>query len=320
MTTSIFIAGFGRSGTTPLRDALGSHPDIYAMPYELRFLTDPDGILSLESALIDNWSLWQSDIAIKRFKLLMKNLGSKYTGTYALSNFKAIFRDSYQSSIDHYVDNLVTFQYRGVWAGIATLFNKSLMRAFHHKPNILNSETIYYCAPLTPDEFCTHTRKFFNDIFADRLRRDGKKIWLVHEPMMTFSLPRLQRYFPDGKFIVVMRDPRDVAASLQHRDWGPKSLEQVAIWQRDCYLKWFEVKKNLQPSSYYELKFEEWVQSPAQTIENISKYLDINVKSVMNNFDLSAAHAGRWRNQFTPGQADLMQSILGDVLKRFGYQ
>ena len=77
----ILIGGYGRSGTQALHEIFIAHQDIYALPkYEFRLITDPDGLLSLESALVNNWTNWQVDFAIDRFKILYDNLGSKWGG------------------------------------------------------------------------------------------------------------------------------------------------------------------------------------------------------------------------------------------------
>ena len=46
----IFVGGTGRSGTTILSKLLNQVDSVYTIPQEIRFITDPDGILSLKHA------------------------------------------------------------------------------------------------------------------------------------------------------------------------------------------------------------------------------------------------------------------------------
>ena len=53
----IFIGGTGRSGTSILSKHLGSHPDVYQIPFETKFLVDKDGALDLFVALTKNFNI-----------------------------------------------------------------------------------------------------------------------------------------------------------------------------------------------------------------------------------------------------------------------
>ncbi len=43
----LFVGGTGRSGTTIVGKVLGAHPDYHMIPFEIRFLTDPGGLIDL---------------------------------------------------------------------------------------------------------------------------------------------------------------------------------------------------------------------------------------------------------------------------------
>lgn len=49
----IFIGGTGRSGTTITARILGSHSRIYMVPFEVRFIVDPDGLCDLVAGKTD---------------------------------------------------------------------------------------------------------------------------------------------------------------------------------------------------------------------------------------------------------------------------
>ncbi len=66
----VIVAGLGASGSSAVVDLLQEVDTYYVMPNEFRIFSDPDGLMSLESALVDNWTIYQSDMAIKRFRQL----------------------------------------------------------------------------------------------------------------------------------------------------------------------------------------------------------------------------------------------------------
>ena len=76
MKTAILVGGFMMSAKSALKD-LFLEIDSVDSPdpiHEIIILSQPNGLLDLESSLLDNWSPYFSDIAIKRFfNLLGKN-------------------------------------------------------------------------------------------------------------------------------------------------------------------------------------------------------------------------------------------------------
>jgi hypothetical protein len=44
MVKMILIGGTGRSGTSIVKEILANHPDASSLPFEYRFIIDPDGL------------------------------------------------------------------------------------------------------------------------------------------------------------------------------------------------------------------------------------------------------------------------------------
>ena len=63
----IFIAGYGGSGSSAVFDLLKEVEGISAIDAELRFISDPDGIVSLYRASNADWSPYNYDLSIKRY-------------------------------------------------------------------------------------------------------------------------------------------------------------------------------------------------------------------------------------------------------------
>ena len=52
----IFIGGSGRSGTNILRKILSNHSKVASLPFEHRFIIDPNGIIDFYNSFTLNWS------------------------------------------------------------------------------------------------------------------------------------------------------------------------------------------------------------------------------------------------------------------------
>ena len=74
----IFVAGLGSTGSSALVDLLKEIEDFFVLDNEFRLFVDPGGLVNLRDSLVDNWSIFQSDIAIKNFKAMVKSLSSRW--------------------------------------------------------------------------------------------------------------------------------------------------------------------------------------------------------------------------------------------------
>ena len=82
-TPQIIIgAGFGSSGLSAFINLLDEIDGFYTTPQDFAMFNDPDGIISLESAIIDNWSIFQGNVALRRFKKFANVLSKKYVSPY----------------------------------------------------------------------------------------------------------------------------------------------------------------------------------------------------------------------------------------------
>ena len=63
---------------------------------------------------------------------------------------------------------------------------------------------------------CEETRRFFAHCDTYTLRM-GKTRWVEKTPRHIFRLKEILRYFPEGRILLLLRDGRDVACSIQDR-------------------------------------------------------------------------------------------------------
>ena len=114
----IFIGGSGRSGTNILRKLLSNHSQVASLPFEYRFIIDPDGIVDFYNSFTSNWSPYYSDVKIKRLNIFLINLAEK-------NNTKSNYIDwelskyfpHYIENVQKLISNLKSFEYDGLWPG-----------------------------------------------------------------------------------------------------------------------------------------------------------------------------------------------------------
>ena len=159
----------------------------------------------------------------------------------------------------------------------------------------------------------------------------------------------LDEIFEDAKFIHLVRDGRAVASSLLHvnfwRGWlGPQSWragllspEDQATWESYdrsfvalAGLEWRiqmrameAARQAVDPSRFLELKYETLCEQPVEIFRQVLDYAEVPASRA---FDRQVASSPikkasqRWRDGLTPPQQRILDDLLRDDLRRYGYE
>lgn len=125
----------------------------------------------------------------------------------------------------------------------------------------------------------------FDQLMRSSPGMTGKRIWCEKSPMHVLHLRLLGNAFPNAKFIHVIRDGRDCAASF-HRRWQFNPRRTIARWKHS-------VRKGREQGAslgdrYLEVRYESVTQDPEAALRSICRFLGVE-------FDVSILSAGRSR-------------------------
>ena len=174
-------------------------------------------------------------------------------------------------------------------------------------------------------------------------RWDGGRSVLTKRIANNRRIPLLAEAFPDARFIEIVRDGRAVAASLAAVDWWETSRvwwyggtpSQWRAAGRDpwelCARNWVEevrvVRQGLtqvSPDRVLSLAYEELVRDPARVIEQALRFSNLDPAAPGWRRSLRQVHFPnqneRWRDQISPSARELIESVQGSELRRYGYQ
>ena len=73
----LFIGGTGRSGTNISKALLANHPQVATLPFEYRFIIDPDGLVDFSPSFAAPWSPVLADPRLKRLERLLTGLAAE---------------------------------------------------------------------------------------------------------------------------------------------------------------------------------------------------------------------------------------------------
>jgi hypothetical protein len=320
----VFIGGTGRSGTTIFSRILSQNETVYSFPQELRFITDPDGILSLKYSLVQDWSKFQADLSIDRFLVLLNNLKFKYKykGTYPNHALAEIVgKNFYENWVNDISNQLITFNMKSGWAARVTVFQKGILKGLGKNAfTNLFLKNSFYCPPLSENEFNQIFEKFIMDFFNQSGDLYRAKVVIDHTPSSLIHFNIIHDILPQAKLIHIYRDPHDVVCSYKTKDWGSPSIRENVAWINDVLTRWEKIKEQLKPESFIELQFESLINNPEIELKRVCSFLNIEYHDSLLNLDVSKHNIGRWKKELNDQEKSIIREYLKDHIINLGYQ
>lgn len=180
-----------------------------------------------------------------------------------------------------------------------------------------------------------NVREVLTALFQRNAEGEGKQRWGDKTPYYILHLSKLLHWWPDAQIIHVVRDGRDVALSLfaRQHDFGVYNTYFAAKYWEHYVEVGHETGRQLPVSQYLEIRYEDLIRAPHETLQKICAYLGIifseNVvdfrkssmagKTPLLQQPIQAGNAEKWRTEMNPAQIRIFEGAVGPTLERFHY-
>ncbi len=184
----------------------------------------------------------------------------------------------------------------------------------------------------------------FRSVFCALLEmygeKSGKPIIGEKTPDHFRFIPTLAEWFPNARFVNIIRDPRAVACSWRSLPWSTGSIRGDALAWRDQQGVLRRQARRYR-ARMISIKYEDLVSQPELTMSKVFEFLSVAKVSAeqlaagmskscfdvrrepwkQNNLkEISAAPTARWRQELTPQEVQAVESVVGDYMVLRGYQ
>ena len=190
---------------------------------------------------------------------------------------------------------------------------------------------------------CRNAGDFLRIVMEAIARKQGVERWAESTPLHLLYLPLIKRVVPDALVIHIIRDGRDVTASLHRIGWirplpwdRSRAVVVPAIFWRWIVSKGRRYGRTMD-GDYMEVHYEDLVERPRETLGQIGEFIEhdldydriqqVALGSVHNpnssfrgdGKETEAATIGRWKRMFNPGQVRDVEASIGTLLVETGY-
>jgi hypothetical protein len=149
-------------------------------------------------------------------------------------------------------------------------------------------------------------------------------------PVHSYFTETLSEWYPGAPIIHLIRDPRDVVASLEKMPWGPRSMiNSTLFW---VFFNRAAERSRHRPE-YLQVYYEQLVDDPQRELERICAHIGEDYSDALLTADSSEPYSwprgasgavtrerqGKWRKELTPEDVSVVEWITGARLEAHGY-
>jgi Sulfotransferase family len=190
------------------------------------------------------------------------------------------------------------------------------------------------------------TRPCLRDIVdvVYRLHREaeGKARWGEKTPQYIEIVPQLLRMYPDARFIHLVRDGRDVAKSIQAREWtGSRWLHDNTRWWTETIEWHWRWARSAMGDRILPVHYEDLVLETEMTLRRICRFIGEEFEPRMLSWQrvvdeqvsprehmqhkklklkIGAEGVSRWKREMSAREVFIAEAFMGSNLRRLGYE
>jgi hypothetical protein len=176
--------------------------------------------------------------------------------------------------------------------------------------------------------------------FEAYARAHGKVRWADKTPHYLRHVDELAAVWPDARFVVLVRDGRDVTVSLLGVPFGPNNVWSAARFWADGIRRGREAAERY-PDRVTTVRYEDLVADPAAEAERLCAFLGLGFDEEMLAIEetdparldpgkaawftglaagINAAGVGKWKTELSPRDQRLFSALAGPELESLGYE
>jgi hypothetical protein len=179
----------------------------------------------------------------------------------------------------------------------------------------------------------TSYASLFASLMEHFAESEGKQRCGEKTPQHALLTETFCEWYPGAAIIHLVRDPREVVASLQRVPWASNSVVVNTRMWIDCNLA---ARKSSNRPEYLMVRYQNLVSQPEQELARICGHLHEDYSPSMlvpaeettsysswsqrAKAPVTSERLGKWREQLTEQDVELVEWVAGPHLESFGYK
>ena len=303
------LSGYSFTGKSAVYDLLPDGPHFKKLGREVEFelIRVRGGIFDLHDALVLNWTLPRSSVAMRDFRRTAFYLGGKKGWVDKLFRGGAAYGihfPGFSNLVEKYLNSLTLASWQSYWP-FMDYSDPAYITPFKKiRERLLRSSKHVELARPDPAAFLALTRTFTSDLVHSAIADSGSSYLVTNNGFSPDNPSGAMRFFEHAKTVVVDRDPRDISLSAKKSPLAGVNDAAVGSSVEDFVIRFRALRKCLgnDGDSVKRIYFEELVTNFDETRVGLANFLNIPLdtlsvdESAGFHPERSKSNVGMWLN------------------------
>jgi len=183
---------------------------------------------------------------------------------------------------------------------------------------------------------------FYDLIMSSLYLNSNTTNWAEKNQLLWREIPEFIKIMPNGRAILILRDPRSVLVSFKQYTYAPSPAYLEAVFNCFDAMNFAKKFQNELNDKVLVVRYEDIAANPKLETEKCWNFLGINPNKLTakelldaygNNWQSNSSfHEGcmtqsdlfdsvnRWKNRITNAELNLTEGICGELMNYFGYK
>lgn len=163
-------------------------------------------------------------------------------------------------------------------------------------------------------------RTFMSDLLEPFTQRREARVWVEMTPPNVKRADALCRLFPNARLVHMVRDARDVAASVARRSWGPNDILSALTWWGNQMRTIDRSMRQADPHRVRTVRLEALVvEQREEQYAGLLEFCGLDDAEPMRRFfdeevSPESMHPGRWKHDLDADQTREVEARYEHVL------
>lgn len=169
------------------------------------------------------------------------------------------------------------------------------------------------------------------------LHKTNKKCWGLKDPELTYYMEDLEKFLPESKFVIIVRDGRAVVNSYMENKWGlgTNAYTGALRWDKEVRMQLDFFHRH--PDNVHLLRYEDLITDQEQQLRKLCGFLDLSFHEDLLNYDNKPTYyhktrenistfakprlemISKWESKLSSKERDIIESVCKETLQGMSY-